>query len=97
MREAHGTVRKVLLYFAQFLPQAAEQRGRGWRDVESMIGSKEQDETTAALFDSRWSKWPRHEVGYDDEQAKWAYTDAAVGCKGRKLKQLTAGQDPNGR
>ena len=31
MRGAHG----------KFLPQVAEQHGRGWRDAESLIGSKE--------------------------------------------------------
>ena len=30
-----------------------------------MIGSKEQEETTRGLFDSRWIKWPRHQLRYD--------------------------------
>ena len=42
--------------------------------MESMIGSKEQDEMTAALSESRWSTWPRHQLQYDDVVAKWACT-----------------------
>ena len=64
MSEAHATIRKVLQYFGHFLPQVAEHHGRGWKDAESMIGSREQDETTAALFESRWSKWPRYQLRY---------------------------------
>ena len=60
MRGAHG----------KFLPQVAERHARGWRDAESMIGSKEQNEAMAALFEFRWSKWPRHQLRHDDEQAK---------------------------
>ena len=49
---------KVLQHFAQSFPQVAEHHGRGWRGAESVIGSNHQGETTA-LFNSRWSKWPR--------------------------------------
>ena len=44
MREAHATVRRVFQFLAQFLPDVAEQCGREWRDAESMVGLKEQDE-----------------------------------------------------
>ena len=38
------------------------QGGRGWRDAQTRTGLKNQDEPTAALFGSRWSPWPRHQM-----------------------------------
>ena len=48
--------------------------GEDGETVEPTMCSKEQDEMTAGLFESRWSTWPRHQLQYDDVVAKWACT-----------------------
>ena len=60
----------IIHIFARFLPQVAEQGGRGRNDADTMM-AKEQDEATAAVFECRFSRWPRHELHRNDERKVW--------------------------